>query len=67
LRGFLGFSKWFYLVEGLLYFTYFEATVPFQLSKKIRKEVVGERLQKALRNTNPNVVDYKDRTKLSPL
>jgi hypothetical protein len=25
----LGFSKWFYLVEGLLYFTYFGATVPF--------------------------------------
>jgi hypothetical protein len=33
-RGFLGFSKWFYLVEGLLYFTYFGAAGPFQLSKK---------------------------------
>jgi hypothetical protein len=30
----LGFPKWFYLIEGLLYFTYFEAAVPFRLSKK---------------------------------
>jgi hypothetical protein len=63
----LGFSKWFYLVEGLLYFTYFGAVGPFQLSKKTRKTVVGRRLPKLYENTNPNVVDYKGLTELSPL
>jgi hypothetical protein len=49
----LGFSKWFYLVEGLLYFTYFRAAGPFQLSKKTRETVVGRRLPKALRKHQP--------------
>jgi hypothetical protein len=46
-------SKWFYLVEGLLYFTYFRATVPFRLSKKIRMEVVGGRLPKSSTKHHP--------------
>jgi hypothetical protein len=45
--------KWFYLVEGLLYFTYFGAAGPFQLSKKTRKTVVGRRLPKAPRKHQP--------------
>jgi hypothetical protein len=49
-RGILRFSKWFYLVEGFLYFTYFGAAGPFQLSKKTRKTVVGRRLPKVLSN-----------------
>jgi len=31
------------------------------------KKVVGGRLPKALRNTNPNVMDYNGLTELSPL
>jgi hypothetical protein len=49
----LGFSKWFYLVKGLLYFTYFGAAGPFQLSKKTRETVVGRRLPKALQKYQP--------------
>jgi hypothetical protein len=45
----LGFSKWFYLVKSVLYFTYFGAAGPFQLSKNTRETVVGRRLLKALR------------------
>jgi hypothetical protein len=52
-REILGFSKWSYLVEGLLYFTYFEVAGPFQLSKKTRKTVVGRRLPKALWKHQP--------------
>jgi hypothetical protein len=61
------FSKWFYLIKGSLYFIYFGATGPFQLSKKTGKKVVGRRLPKALRNTNPHVVDYTGLSGLSPL
>jgi hypothetical protein len=34
----LGFSMWSYLVEGLLYFTYFGEIGPFQLSKRLEKQ-----------------------------
>jgi hypothetical protein len=46
---------------------HFGATDPFQLSRKTGKKVVGRRLPKALRNTNPNVVDYIGPSELSPL
>jgi hypothetical protein len=46
---------------------HFGATGPSQLSNKTGKKVVGRRLPKALRNTNPYVVDYIGPSELSPL
>jgi hypothetical protein len=52
---------------GLLYYTYYGAAGPFQLSNKTRKKVVRGRLPKALQNINPNIVEYKGLIGLSPL
>jgi len=53
--------------SGLLYYTYHGAAGPFRHSIKTGKKVVGRRLPKALRNTNPNMVEYKGLIGLSPL